>query len=103
MTMFCDERSSRSNKFRPKGGAGYCCRLDGFLFNNERSRLEKIIFGMHMYDDNFMADVRYLWSDCLLMGQKIIRKLHTNNWLYISKKWIFCLILWANIFRHSEA
>ena len=70
MTMCNNVSTSRCINNRPMGDALYVGRKDYFLFNSERSRLEKIIFGMYMYDDNFMADIRYLWSDCLLMGQK---------------------------------
>ena len=73
MIMLSGERSCYNNKSGPMGGANNKCgRVGGFLCNLEHSRLEKLIFGEFCYDDNFMCDVRYLWSDCLLMGCKII-------------------------------
>ena len=56
------------------------------LYNTERSRLELILFNNTRNDSVFMRDIRYLWTELDILLTKSVKKVHTVNWLKVSKK-----------------
>ena len=59
------------------------------LFNKERSRLEILLFNNNMSDSVFMRDIRYLWTEIDILLSKSVKRIHTINWLKVSKKMNF--------------